>query len=519
MACAPCIRGHRSTSCQHTDRNLLEVRKKGRPMSQCDHCRDLRKVKQVHVRCKCKPDESEAPKRKGKGKKANVGDQAPCTCDATGVCNCATPRTSASRAAHQSSIPASTSSVSPVSPNPTDPTTSAPAGHLEKSWPSCCLTTDPSSDAPSLKTHGACMGNTSGTESCSTSPQTPLEANPTHSVGNPAPDLRHFIPDRSQAPSTAPELTRFNSEHPTLSIDPDYSLLNFSQPVDGPVPFISPPKSHRYTPYPTATQQPSPAYPGPSRPSRVVPNTDQAGSFDSATLALWDQFLREDSSTTDNADNNQHMSDPFPLVTQTTTSTKTTDVHFPFHNTPPSSTCSCSPGSTCQSCSSGKSFQMPQSAATLLPAPCNGPCVEFDCSTLVAALSLIDEDPADIGQNMASTLPPAASTTAASYTTTPLPSSSQSASISNTLYGEIFPTSQMHETAKASATQLKTTAMSTICTCLQKCGCFFCPGNSSDAPITEVECQSFQNCAFCNSCQALNKAVTEAQRMTVAPIF
>lgn len=33
----PCIRGHRSTKCQHTDRVLLEVRKPGRPLTSCPH--------------------------------------------------------------------------------------------------------------------------------------------------------------------------------------------------------------------------------------------------------------------------------------------------------------------------------------------------------------------------------------------------------------------------------------------------------------------------------------------------
>lgn len=37
VACGPCIRGHRSTSCNHKDRLLLEVRKPGRPLSSCPH--------------------------------------------------------------------------------------------------------------------------------------------------------------------------------------------------------------------------------------------------------------------------------------------------------------------------------------------------------------------------------------------------------------------------------------------------------------------------------------------------
>jgi hypothetical protein len=53
-----CIKGHRSSACKHTDRPLFEIKKKGRPVTQCEHCRELRKTKQVHVKCICeiKPD-------------------------------------------------------------------------------------------------------------------------------------------------------------------------------------------------------------------------------------------------------------------------------------------------------------------------------------------------------------------------------------------------------------------------------------------------------------------------------
>ncbi|KAI9891561.1 MAG: hypothetical protein M1814_002684 [Vezdaea aestivalis] len=37
FACEPCVRGHRSTKCEHKDRNLIEVRKPGRPLSSCPH--------------------------------------------------------------------------------------------------------------------------------------------------------------------------------------------------------------------------------------------------------------------------------------------------------------------------------------------------------------------------------------------------------------------------------------------------------------------------------------------------
>ncbi|KAJ4481025.1 hypothetical protein J3R30DRAFT_2393048 [Lentinula aciculospora] len=52
-ACETCIKGHRSSGCKHTDRALYEIKKKGRPVTQCEQCRELRKTKQVHVKCIC----------------------------------------------------------------------------------------------------------------------------------------------------------------------------------------------------------------------------------------------------------------------------------------------------------------------------------------------------------------------------------------------------------------------------------------------------------------------------------
>ncbi|RIB00984.1 copper fist DNA binding domain-containing protein [Gigaspora rosea] len=53
-ACATCIKGHRSSSCNHQDRQLIEIKRKGRPITQCDHCRELRKTHKIHVKCNCK---------------------------------------------------------------------------------------------------------------------------------------------------------------------------------------------------------------------------------------------------------------------------------------------------------------------------------------------------------------------------------------------------------------------------------------------------------------------------------
>ncbi|KAI9318142.1 copper fist DNA binding domain-containing protein, partial [Dichotomocladium elegans] len=53
FACNSCIKGHRSSHCSHVERPLIEIRRKGRPVTQCAYCRHLRKTKQVHVKCLC----------------------------------------------------------------------------------------------------------------------------------------------------------------------------------------------------------------------------------------------------------------------------------------------------------------------------------------------------------------------------------------------------------------------------------------------------------------------------------
>ncbi|GJJ77857.1 hypothetical protein EMPS_10216 [Entomortierella parvispora] len=82
FACETCIKGHRSSSCNHSDRPLHEVKKKGRPSTQCLHCKDLRKAKQVQVRCKCSQDEA-----LGTGSAASSDSQS-CGCLSGAICTC-----------------------------------------------------------------------------------------------------------------------------------------------------------------------------------------------------------------------------------------------------------------------------------------------------------------------------------------------------------------------------------------------------------------------------------------------
>ena len=68
-----CMKGHRSSSCSHTDRPLFEIKRKGRPVTQCEHCRQLRKTKQVHVKCNCEGStEGGGKELRGKGMYTSV---------------------------------------------------------------------------------------------------------------------------------------------------------------------------------------------------------------------------------------------------------------------------------------------------------------------------------------------------------------------------------------------------------------------------------------------------------------
>ncbi|KAI8053935.1 copper fist DNA binding domain-containing protein [Syncephalis plumigaleata] len=53
-ACSTCIKGHRVAGCKHSDRDLILVRRRGRPSTQCEHCKRLRNGnRKVHTKCVC----------------------------------------------------------------------------------------------------------------------------------------------------------------------------------------------------------------------------------------------------------------------------------------------------------------------------------------------------------------------------------------------------------------------------------------------------------------------------------
>ncbi|GEQ67924.1 hypothetical protein JCM33374_g1590 [Metschnikowia sp. JCM 33374] len=76
-ACERCIRGHRVSSCSHTDKPLVMIKPKGRPASQCSHCREQRKVKNAHTSCNC-----------GKKGKSPGQHLASCLCHKNSHCTC-----------------------------------------------------------------------------------------------------------------------------------------------------------------------------------------------------------------------------------------------------------------------------------------------------------------------------------------------------------------------------------------------------------------------------------------------
>lgn len=63
-----CIKGHRSSNCHHNDRPLFEIKKKGRPVSQCEKCREARQARRIHAKCTCETEKS----KDGPGNSSNT---------------------------------------------------------------------------------------------------------------------------------------------------------------------------------------------------------------------------------------------------------------------------------------------------------------------------------------------------------------------------------------------------------------------------------------------------------------
>ncbi|KAJ1563731.1 hypothetical protein HK096_011301, partial [Nowakowskiella sp. JEL0078] len=65
FACNKCQSGHRNARCEHlVGRELLEINPKGRPITQCEHCRERRKQVRGQTHNKCLCGDSQISKRK-----------------------------------------------------------------------------------------------------------------------------------------------------------------------------------------------------------------------------------------------------------------------------------------------------------------------------------------------------------------------------------------------------------------------------------------------------------------------
>ncbi|KAJ9082536.1 copper-binding transcription factor [Entomophthora muscae] len=94
-SCASCIKGHRSTSCQHINRPLIPVKRKGRPITQCAHCRELRKTKKLHIKCICAEKAIKANSKISCGSSGHASSSSkvqnllnPCDCSKGSHCQC-----------------------------------------------------------------------------------------------------------------------------------------------------------------------------------------------------------------------------------------------------------------------------------------------------------------------------------------------------------------------------------------------------------------------------------------------
>ncbi|KAH9886571.1 hypothetical protein F4778DRAFT_773993 [Xylariomycetidae sp. FL2044] len=83
-ACEACVRGHRVSNCQHSDRPLQHINKKGRPVSQCQHCRAMRKSRSSHVKCDC----GEKTHKCAHLQQTVEGHKESCCCNHGGRCTC-----------------------------------------------------------------------------------------------------------------------------------------------------------------------------------------------------------------------------------------------------------------------------------------------------------------------------------------------------------------------------------------------------------------------------------------------
>ncbi|CEP63966.1 copper fist DNA-binding domain-containing protein LALA0_S09e06546g [Lachancea lanzarotensis] len=94
-ACERCIRGHRVTTCNHTDQPLMMIKPKGRPSTTCSHCKELRRNKNANPSgsCTCGRQEKKRLAQKAREEARSNGgkngkDTSSCDCMETDKCSC-----------------------------------------------------------------------------------------------------------------------------------------------------------------------------------------------------------------------------------------------------------------------------------------------------------------------------------------------------------------------------------------------------------------------------------------------
>ncbi|SSD59469.1 uncharacterized protein SCODWIG_01230 [Saccharomycodes ludwigii] len=118
-ACERCIRGHRVTGCTHTDQPLMMIKPKGRPSTACQHCKNMRKNKNINPSgvCTCgRQKKIEEQKRKQRERKQQQGDlvndntiiASSCDCEISEKCVCGSKRKNTKKFKDVTSITGST---------------------------------------------------------------------------------------------------------------------------------------------------------------------------------------------------------------------------------------------------------------------------------------------------------------------------------------------------------------------------------------------------------------------------
>ncbi|AET40509.1 Cup2p Ecym_6116 [Eremothecium cymbalariae DBVPG len=89
-ACERCIRGHRVTTCNHTDQPLMMIKPKGRPSTTCAHCKELKKNRNSNPSgvCTCGREEKRRLLKKAKEEARAKLKEEKCGCHNKAACTC-----------------------------------------------------------------------------------------------------------------------------------------------------------------------------------------------------------------------------------------------------------------------------------------------------------------------------------------------------------------------------------------------------------------------------------------------